>query len=224
MNAPDALVLDFGGVISRTLFETHRGTERALRLEANALTWMGPFDPDTDSLWVAMQDGQLSEREYWAQRTREIGRLVGEDWTEMAQFVKAARGADPESVIRPEALDAIRTAKARGARLGVLSNELDLFYGPEFRGKLPFLKDFDTIIDATYTKILKPDPAAYLSCADELGVPPASCVFVDDQPRNISGADEAGMRTVLFDVRQPRASFEQALKLIRDSRQETRRA
>jgi len=224
MNAPDALVLDFGGVISHTLFETHRMSERALGLEPGALTWMGPFDPDTDPLWVAMQEGRLSEREYWLQRTREVGRLAGENWTEMAQFVKAARGADPESAIRPEALDAIRAAKARGARLGVLSNELDLFYGPEFRGKLPFLKDFDTIIDATYTKILKPDPAAYLSCAEELGVPPASCVFVDDQPRNTSGALAVGMRTVLFDVRHPRTGFEQALKLIRDSRQETRRA
>ena len=224
MSTPDALVLDFGGVISRTLFETHSLTERALGLESGTLAWKGPFDPGTDPLWTAMQDGQLTEREYWAQRAREVGELAGESWTEMAQFVKAARGADPASVIRPEVLDAIRIAKGRGARLGILSNELDLFYGSEFRGKLPFLGDFDAIVDATYTNELKPDPAAYLACAEQLGVAPESCVFVDDQPRNVRGAEKVGMRAVLFDVKRPAESFEQALGLVRDSQQETQRA
>jgi putative hydrolase of the HAD superfamily len=34
-----ALVLDFGGVISRTLFDTHAQTEQALVLPAGTLTW-----------------------------------------------------------------------------------------------------------------------------------------------------------------------------------------
>ena len=50
-----ALVLDFGGVISRTLFETHDTTERALGLPAGTLTWRGPFDPASDALWREMQ-------------------------------------------------------------------------------------------------------------------------------------------------------------------------
>mgnify|MGYP003331586298 CR=1 FL=1 len=36
-----ALILDFGGVISRTLFETHAMTEAALGLPAGTLTWRG---------------------------------------------------------------------------------------------------------------------------------------------------------------------------------------
>ena len=57
-----ALILDFGGVISRTLFETHDETERALGLPAGTLTWRGPCDPPADPLWQAMQRGELSER------------------------------------------------------------------------------------------------------------------------------------------------------------------
>jgi putative hydrolase of the HAD superfamily len=68
-----ALILDFGGVISRTLFETPDETERALGLPAGTLTWRGPFDPSSDSLWQAMQRGELSERDYWLQRAREVG-------------------------------------------------------------------------------------------------------------------------------------------------------
>jgi len=40
-----ALILDFGGVISRTLFETHALSEAALGLAAGTLTWQGPFAP-----------------------------------------------------------------------------------------------------------------------------------------------------------------------------------
>ncbi len=40
-----ALILDFGGVISQTLFETLRRTETCLGLAPGTLTWGGPFDP-----------------------------------------------------------------------------------------------------------------------------------------------------------------------------------
>ena len=114
-----ALILDFGGVISRTLFETHALSESALGLAAGTLTWQGPFAPEADALWQAMQADQISERDYWMQRTREVGRLLGEDWTEMQTFVQRARGADVQAVIRPEAVAAIGQAKALGYKLGI---------------------------------------------------------------------------------------------------------
>ena len=97
-----ALVLDFGGVVTRTLFETHDLTEQALGLPSGSLTWRGPFDPASDPLWQSMQDDQISERDYWHARTREVAGQVGADWSQMSDFVKAARGADPEPVMRPE--------------------------------------------------------------------------------------------------------------------------
>ena len=214
MASTTALVLDFGGVISRTLFETHTLTEQALGLAPGSLQWRGPFDPDTDPLWVAMQNDEISERDYWAERTREIGAMIGEQWTQMSQMVKAARGADPEAIIRPEALAAMDQAEAAGAKLAILSNELDLFYGTSFRAKLPFMDRFEVIIDATYTKILKPDPRAYRDCAEALGLPCEQCVFVDDQMRNIVGAQAVGMHTVHFDVHQPQQSYRQAIDLL----------
>ncbi|MEX3011130.1 HAD-IA family hydrolase [Hoeflea sp. TYP-13] len=209
-----ALVLDFGGVISRTLFETHALTEKALGLADGTLTWRGPFDPASDPLWQSMQDDKITEREYWLQRTRDVAALAGESWTQMSQFVIAARGADPMPVIRPEALDAIERARAAGCKLAILSNELDLFYGADFRRKLPFLEEFDVIHDATYTKILKPDSRAYRACIGDLSVEAGDCIFVDDQARNIRGADAVGMKTVHFDVSRPGAGFAHALALL----------
>lgn len=208
---PQALVLDFGGVISRTLFETHAVTEAALGLAPGSLAWRGPFEPAADPLWRSMQADEISERDYWRTRTREVGRLVGEDWDRMETFVRRARGADPAAAIRPEADSAIRTAHRAGVRLAILSNELDLFYGAEFRTRLPLLTLFETIVDATYAGVLKPDPRAYAGVADALGLPAASCVFVDDQERNVAGALAAGMRAVRFDVREPRKSYSEAL-------------
>lgn len=209
-----ALVLDFGGVISRTLFETHRLSERALGLPPGTLQWLGPFGPDTDPLWCDMQADRITEREYWLHRTREVGSLLGEQWDRMETLVKRARGADVEAVIRPEAVQAIAQARAQGVRLGVLSNELDLFYGADFRSRLPLLEQFEVIVDATYTGVLKPAPEAYEQVARELGVAVSDCVFVDDQARNVAGAQRAGMQAVAFDVQAPARSFAEALQAL----------
>ncbi|WP_421914130.1 HAD family hydrolase [Mesorhizobium sp.] len=208
---PKALVLDFGGVVTRTLFETHALTEHALGLAPGTLDWRGPFEPSSDPLWLKMQADEISERDYWRTRTREVGRLVGEDWNDMSTFVQRARGADPRAVVRPEADRAIRAAHAAGIRLAILSNELDLFYGKAFRESLPLLSLFETIIDATYTKILKPDSRAYAMASEALGLPAGACVFVDDQKRNADGALAAGMLTVHFDVARPARSYAEAL-------------
>lgn len=215
MTTRSTLVLDFGGVISRTLFETHDLTEKALGLAPGTLTWRGPFAaPGADPLWEDMQAGRLSERDYWVRRMTETGALLGESWTAFPQFIARARGDDPAAVIRPEFLAALATAKAAGRRLAILSNELDLFYGAGFRARLPFLEDFALIVDATHTGILKPDPRAYRHVSDGLGVAPEDCVFVDDQLKNITGGVAAGMACVHFDVTAPAESYARALRLL----------
>lgn len=211
---PNTLVLDFGGVITRTLFETHELSEKTLGIPAGTLNWRGPFDPENDALWRSMQAGKITERNYWEIRTKEVSDLVGKDWQNMQDFVIAARSTNPMEIIRPEALAAIKSAKQAGCKLAILSNELDLFYGKDFRPKLPFLQDFDLIIDATYTKVLKPDPKAYQFITDDLQVTAETCVFVDDQMKNIQGGLDFGMKTVHFDVKDPRASYAEALSLL----------
>jgi putative hydrolase of the HAD superfamily len=214
MNAEKALILDFGGVVTRTMFETHDITERALGLPVGTLTWRGPFDSATDPLWRSMQAREITERDYWMTRTREVGQLLGEDWTDMKTFVQRARGADAELVMRPEARDAILKVKEAGLRLAILSNELDLFYGVEFRTRFPLIELFDVIVDATYTRILKPDPRAYEQVLAELGLERENCVFVDDQKKNIEGSEAVKLPYVHFDVTRPAESYAQALQML----------
>lgn len=214
MTTRKALVLDFGGVITRTLFETHDLTERALGLPPGTLTWRGPFDPAGDPLWQAMQAGRISERDYWMERVVETGARLGETWTTFPEFIARARGDDPLAVIRPEFTAALARVRAAGCRLAILSNELDLFYGAGFRSRLPFLAAFELVVDGSGTGILKPDPRAYARVTDGLGVPAAACVFVDDQARNVRGGGAAGMAAVHFDVTEPGRSYARALALL----------
>lgn len=140
--------------------------------------------------------------------------MIGEEWTDMQSFVRRARGAEPELVLRPEARDAILRVKAAGLKLAILSNELDLFYGVEFRQRFPLIDQFDVIVDATHTGILKPDPRAYGQVLFELGVAREASVFVDDQQKNIDGARAVDLPSVRFDVTRPAESYARALAML----------
>lgn len=207
------LLLDFGGVISVTLFERHRLSERLLGLPEGTLTWRGPFDPEGDALWRDMLDDRISERDYWAMRARETGARVGEDW-DMLAMIRRTLGDDPNLHVRPQARDFVYLAKAAGRRVGILSNELELFYGAGTMAKLDILKLMDSMVDATHTKILKPDPRAYALGCEALGLAPENVVFVDDQARNIEGARAAGLIAIQFDVADPAGSFAEAAEAL----------
>ena len=198
---PSVLLLDFGSVISFSVFERHRQTERALHLPAGTLTWLGPLDPDTDPLWCSMQRDEISERDYWATRARELGEAVGETGWDMATMLARANEGDPNDVVRPEIVRLIRRAREAGIRVGVLSNEVELFYGVDFMRRIEVLRHMDAIVDATHTKILKPDPRAYSLVLDAMGCRARDALFVDDQFRNIAGAVQMGLQAQYFDLR-----------------------
>jgi HAD superfamily hydrolase (TIGR01509 family) len=57
-------------------------------------------------------------------------------------------------------------------------------------------------VDWTFVSCLiglrKPDPASYEHVLDELGVPAARCVFIDDREGNCEAARQAGIRAIRF--------------------------
>lgn len=209
----DALLLDFGGVISKTLFECHGDTERHFGLPSGTLLWRGPLDPDGDELWRAMLAEKITEREYWRRRAAELGQMLGRA-LEVRDLIGATRGDDPNRIVRPEAASAIHRAKAAGCRVGVLSNELELFYGREVLSRLTILNDVDCVVDGSSSHVLKPSPEAYARALEALGTTADRTVFADDQPRNVAGARAVGMTAIAFDVRHPAASFQEIERLL----------
>ena len=99
------------------MFETHHLSEKELGLPQGTLNWMGPFDPERDKLWTSMQRDEITEREYWITRSKEVGNLLGEDWNHMFDFISRARGNNVEEIIRPEIIQMIKLIKSSGKKL-----------------------------------------------------------------------------------------------------------
>lgn len=195
----DVLLLDFGGVCLLNPVELHAWAERALDLPAGTFDWLGPVDPSTDEKWRRMIAGELTERDYWAERAIEVGQAAGVEMDTRAYMTMLYDPPRPE-VIRPEATAVVERAKAAGIGMSVLTNDMRAFHGEEWERKIEFLDLADHVVDCSITNILKPDPRAYERAVDAVGAEPQRILFVDDQPRNVEGAQAAGLHAVWFDI------------------------
>nr|WP_282600272.1 HAD-IA family hydrolase [Patulibacter sp. SYSU D01012] len=89
---------------------------------------------------------------------------------------------------------AVRRAKAAGVRTALVSNS----WGDGMRYDEELLRDgFDAVVLSHELRIRKPDPGMFLAATERLGLPPETCVFVDDLPFNLEPAAALGMATVL---------------------------
>jgi putative hydrolase of the HAD superfamily len=108
---------------------------------------------------------------------------------------------EPHTYTDPDVAPLLRELRARGIRVGVLSNTM----WPRALHERVFLRDnvLDLIDGAVYSSEIpwtKPHPEAFRAAMAAIGVSdPASCVFVGDRPYDdIFGAQSLGMRTVLI--------------------------
>ncbi len=90
--------------------------------------------------------------------------------------------------------EVVSELKEQGYRLGVLSNKPDRFV-KTIINNLFGKETFDIVLGQTDLPH-KPDPAAALFVAKELGVKPHKCIFVGDSDVDIKTAKNAGMRSI----------------------------
>lgn len=82
-------------------------------------------------------------------------------------------------------------------KIGLLSNVSDDWLFTLFSREQRAL--FDATALSHEIGAIKPDPQAYEAIASRLDVPMQSCVFVDDQPHNVAGAQDVGMQAFRFE-------------------------
>lgn len=96
--------------------------------------------------------------------------------------------------------DLIITLKSN-YKIGLLSNVndsyIDLLFSREEQADI-----FDAITTSSAVGVLKPSPRIYQLAAKQLGVLPEECVFVDDIPVNVEGANNVGMKGILYTTNQ----------------------
>jgi len=62
----------------------------------------------------------------------------------------------------------------------------------------PFLRVFKRTFFSYDLKVMKSDPGAFLKVLDALSIPPANCLFIDDNPGNVSVAESVGIPGIRF--------------------------
>lgn len=65
----------------------------------------------------------------------------------------------------------------------------------------PLLRHFHEHVLSFRVQSMKPDAFIYLHAAKLAGVPAAECLFIDDLPENVVGAQAVGMQALLFQGR-----------------------
>lgn len=203
--APVAVVWDMGGILYQTPFEALADAERTQGWPAGTLP-QGPFGVEPDE-YASVESGALTEPEYWAVHNDKV-RATGLDFD-------VYRDIDWRDRSRPEVWELIRELHGRILQ-ALLTNDASDWLGESWRETWPLATYFDAIVDVVSIGVRKPAPEPYLAVAEALGLPPESCLFVDDLPVNVEGARAVGMHAVHFDVTDASASVARIRRAVDD--------
>ena len=96
----------------------------------------------------------------------------------------------------PGMQEVLKTLKAEGYKLYGLTNWCNVVHQVMPRYEIFSLLDGRLISSEEH--LIKPDPAIYRRFCEKFQVKPEECLFTDDKPKNIAGAQSIGMKAILF--------------------------
>ncbi|WP_291427812.1 HAD family hydrolase [Deinococcus sp.] len=140
---------------------------------------------------------QADEDAFWSDYSADLAARLGLTDAQ-AQQLSARYPYEAFMKPVPNAREVLGELRARGLRLGVLSNTL-----PSIDRTLTFLglNDLIDVAVATCTVgIHKPNPGAYRHALIALGVDAAEVLFIDDKQENVDAARALGMHAALIDL------------------------
>ena len=188
----------------------YRGAARAVAdaiarthgVDAAALA--AAYDDAATSFWTALSSASLAsaigdERErMWYGALRAVG-LDDRDLARRAanEYVRARADA---LVLWPGALDVLAELRARGCKLGLVTNGFAATHHDKI-DRLGLRDRMDAFFLADEVGMVKPDPELFRHACRTLGSEPARSAMVGDRyGRDVVGAHDAGLFTVLLDV------------------------
>jgi HAD superfamily hydrolase (TIGR01509 family) len=201
----DAVLFDAGGTLIRLDYAFMRAcaarrnqaiSDAALargeamvrrEIDRRAAQTGGPRDRDADR--VAMYFGAVLE-------SAGVARTVAE--AAAIELAEEHARANLWRVAMPGAGDALAALRARGFRVGVVSNADGRVAALlEAAGLAPHL---ETIVDSHYEGVEKPDPEIFRRALARLGVPAERTAYVGDiHSIDVLGARAAGLAAILID-------------------------
>lgn len=180
------LLVDFGGVLTTNVFDSFRAFCEDEGLDPESVKRLFREDARALECVRALERGRLTEQGF-AER---FGRLLELEPDRHPGLVERMFGhVEPDE----QMLEALRRARARGIRTGLISNSMGA--GRYDRSSFPDL--FDGVVISGDEGLHKPQPEIYELGCERVGLEPPECVFVDDLRENCDGAEAIGMTAVL---------------------------
>jgi putative hydrolase of the HAD superfamily len=185
--APDngtytGLLVDYGGVLTTSLFDSFAAFCASEGLEPDALRQRFGRDPAARELLIGLEVGQITEEEFEPGLAALLGVQAG------GLIDRLFAGSGPEESM----LAAVLAARNAGIKTGLISNS----WGTRRYDHEQLAQLFDGVVISGEEGMRKPTPAMYTLGAERIGLEPSSCVYVDDLPFNLPPAVELGMATV----------------------------
>jgi putative hydrolase of the HAD superfamily len=151
---------------------------------------------ESRALMVQAHRGQINQDQY----RESILHIFGIDQPEQIKHGKQIMAEDDDAVIIfPGVPDTLRSLKAKGILLGVItdtSQPLTVKLNWFERGG--FVNVWDSIIPSWEVGINKPHPEIYHLALQQVGVRPDQAIFVGHKAYELAGARSVGMKTVAF--------------------------
>ena len=188
-----AVIWDFGGVITSSPFEAFARFEQDRGLPRNFLRGINATN-HLDNAWARFERNDIDlagfDRAFAAEsaalghevRGREVIALLG-------------------GTVRPAMVEALRRLRPR-VKIGLITNNVaspEGHTGFESPGRAEIIGLFHHVIESSKAGLRKPDPAIYRLMSEALAVPPERSVFLDDLGVNLKPARAMGMHTIKVD-------------------------
>lgn len=209
MSRIEAIVSDFGGVLTSPLVDSFLAFQKTSGIPLDALgKAIGTLarEHGVNPLFE-LETGRMSEASFLEQLGEKISLDLGRP-VELRGF--AERYLEQLHPNR-QMIDYMRELRGRGYRMAICTNNIREWH-KLWRAKLPVEEIFDVVVDSAFVGFRKPEHQIYEITLERLGVAPPASLFIDDVEVNCDAARELGMTPVLFcDSEQAIAEIEAAL-------------
>ncbi|UWU76771.1 HAD-IA family hydrolase [Bradyrhizobium huanghuaihaiense] len=189
--AIEAVIFDFGGVLTSSPFEAFTRFETARGLPADIIRRTNAAN-HLENAWAKFERAEVDIETF--------DRLFAEESLALGAEV---RGRDVlpllQGDLRPEMVEALKRIKAQ-FKTGCITNNLPANAIGSMTGRSLYIAEvmvlFDHVIESAKIGLRKPDPRIYQLMVETLKVDPRNCVYLDDLGVNLKPAREMGMTTI----------------------------
>jgi putative hydrolase of the HAD superfamily len=195
MSRIEAVISDFGGVLTSPMLESFVGAVRSsgITLEEIGKAMVTVAERDGANPLFELETGRMTEATF-------LGRL--------SEAVSAERGTRVElddfgalyfQGLQPNerVIGYMRELRGRGYKLAICTNNVREWEA-RWRAMLPVEDIFDVIVDSAFVGTRKPEPRIYEITLERLGTSPEATLFIDDVDVNCEGARALGMNAIRF--------------------------